>query len=599
MAPPPYRLGAGVTTEARPTPYRRLAGKPVHRPLRIYTQDPGASRFDGAVATLPVAWEPTDPGPRGQLFVVRDIHKPSGTTFEPIDLDAVALGQGLTPSTTNPRFGQQMTYAVAMTTYERFRLALGRLPEFSPEVRAQRDGRLEIRPHFDLEDNAYYDPGEAAIVFGYVTSDKSSVGRTQEGAYVFTCLSHDVIAHEVAHALLDGMRPHLLLPSNPDVAAFHEAFADLVALLMRFRYGDVVRRGLEDAGGTLDSRLLTQLAREWGQTDRNGRSALRQIIYERGRPDDPVKKEHRYDPKKEHHDLGAVLVAAIFEAMSRIFDRKTKRLRTIASLAQGARDPLLDLLTVHARDLAGQFLNIIIRAIDYCPPIDLTFGEFLRALVTADAVTVPEDPYGYRESLVLAFRRYGIVVPSVPDLSEEALLWKPPEKDLDSIPGLSFPELRHGCEPGWFAPQDERERRACVLGDFIARGHHKYFGIVPPGRLDGALHEPPVIESVRTLRRLTPDEELNFHVVAEITQRVKRNNRWYYGGSTIVIDEFGKIRYVVGKGIRNADRRRQTDTFLARAPRAYSDAFERDVWDSSPLVRRFHARAKGRVRRRR
>ena len=134
-----------------------------------------------------------------------------------------------------------------------------------------------------------------------------------------------------------------------------------------------------------------------------------------------------YDPEKEHHDLGAVLVAAVFEAISRVFDKKTRTLRKIAALAPGARDHLIELLTREARDLAGQFLNIIIRAIDYCPPMDITFGEFLRALVTADYVTVPEDPYGYREALVLAFRRYGITVPAVPDLSEEALLWKPPE----------------------------------------------------------------------------------------------------------------------------------------------------------------------------
>lgn len=45
-------------------------------------------------------------------------------------------------------------------------------------------------------------------------------------------------------------------PSNPDVAAFHEGFSDLIALLMRFRYKDVVRRGLEESKDETPQRWL-------------------------------------------------------------------------------------------------------------------------------------------------------------------------------------------------------------------------------------------------------------------------------------------------------------------------------------------------------
>lgn len=587
-----YELGPGILTPAGPTPYRRQPGDPVHRPLRIYTLDPGASRFDGAIATLPVPWEPAGPGPSGHLFIVRDVHEPTGRVFTPIDLDSrdVVLGQGLAPTTTNPGFAHQMTYAVAMTAYERFRLALGRSPEFAPGVRRTGGGQLEIRPHFKQEDNAYYDPGACALRFGYATSSEASKGRTQAGAFVYTCLSHDVIAHEVAHALLDGMRPHLMLPSNPDVAAFHEGFADLIALLMRFRYKDVVRRGLEDSSGDLNSRLLTELAREWGRAGDDGRSALRQVLLRCGAPDDDVPEGDLYDASKEHHDLGAVLVAAVFEALSRVFDRKTATLRKIARQAPGAHDHLIGLLATEASDLAGQFLNIIIRAIDYCPPIDLTFGEFLRALVTSDAVTVPEDPYGYREALVLAFRRYGITVPNVPDLSEESLRWRAPERALRPIPRLGFAQLRHQYEPGWPVGREESEARAHALGEFITDGHHRDFGVVPPGVEGGGRYEKPVIESVRTLRRLSPDEELDFHVVAEVTQRVRRNGRWHYGGSTVVIDEEGRIRFVIGKGVRTQERLQKTDVFLAAAAPEYRAAFEHDEWDAGTIIRRFHAR---------
>ena len=115
-------------------------------------------------------------------------------------------------------------------------------------------------------------------------------------------------------------------------------------------------------------------------------------------------------------------------------------------------------------------------------------------------------------------------------------------------------------------------------------------GVVEPGTRGGEKYEPPVIESVRTLRRLSPDDVLDFHVVAEVTQRVRRHNRWFFGGSTVVLDEVGRIRFVIGKGIRNQSRRKQFDAFLKAAPAEYRTAFERDEWNSGALVKRFHAR---------
>jgi hypothetical protein len=317
-----------------------------------------------------------------------------------------------------------------------------------------------------------------------------------------------------------------------------------------------------------------------------------------GAADDQVPPEDRYDKGKEHHDLGGVLVAAVFEAMARIFRRKTRTLRKIAAQSPGSRDHLIELLTVEARDLAGQFLNIIIRAVDYCPPVDITFGEFLRALVTADWVTVPADPHHYRESLVLAFRRYGIEVPHVPDLSEEALLWRGPEAKLPPIDGLTFADLKHRFEPGWFAEEDERKDRARTLGHYVTKATYlQEFGLRKPGREGEWRYDLPVIESIRTLRRLTPDDDLDFHIVAEVTQRGKKGRRWYWGGSTVIIDADGSVRFVIRKSVGNDKRHENTDDFLKRAPREYRQAFDGDEWSPGGVIRRFHSRPGTRDRR--
>ena len=558
----------------------------MHRSLRIYTQDPGAAAYDAPIVVARVPWEPLEPGPIGQLFAVHDQNETRNETYAPVDLDSAEVlnNQGLSPSTADPRFAQQMTYAVAMSVFDRFSLALGRSPEFAvgPNVT-----RLTIRPHAAEEDNAWYDGETGSLDFGYVYATTDAGGRLQQGSVVFTALSHDVVVHETTHALLDGMRPLFLEPTHNDVAAFHEGFSDLVALLMRYQYRDLVERGL-DHGMGLAAPLLTEVARQWGRSSGSGREALRRVLLAAGDADEPVKAAYRYNPRREAHDLGGVLVAAVIEAMSRVFDRKTKRLRRLGATPHAPQNDLLSLLASEAQKIAKEFLSILIRAVDYCPPVDIRFGDFLRAMITADNVTVPEDPWGYREALVWAFRRYGVRVDNVADLSEESLLWQRPERPLPAVKGLAFDELVHRFEPGWPTTRDERLRRGKALGDYITAGRHEFFGVVPGNAR--ARIEPPVIQSVRSLRRLSPDQDLGFHVVAEVSQRRRtKAGHWFHGGSTVIIDEEGVPRYVIGKGVMSKGREGEMGKFLQTARAEYRRAARGDRGARRELIRHLHA----------
>jgi hypothetical protein len=537
--------------------------------------------MDAAVAHVRVPYEPLAPGPAGCVVRVIDENLTTGEQYEPLDLDALRPGHvaGMRPSTMDPRFAQQMVYAVATATYDRFRRALGRTPDFAFQphttgFHADPDTKLtlHIYPHALEQDNACYDREAGALLFGYTSGGSMAAGLNQPGGVVFTSLSHDVVVHEMTHALLDGLRAAFLLPTNPDVDAFHEAFADLVALFQRYQYRELVARGIAQADN-LTSRLLTDIARQWGATRGDGRSALRTALLALGSAD-PIEERHRYDTGKAAHDLGAVLVAAVFDAFRWIFERKTARLRRLQGGSERCSSDLVELLTDHATKLAGQFLDILIRAVDYCPPVDLTFGEYLRGIITADFDLVPEDPWGYREAFVQAFRRYGVTVGDVPDLSEDALLWRPPERSLGGIPGLDFPSLRHGREPGQIGTRDELRRRADTLGEFVTRPDHLYyFGLVAPRRSRTEPIEPPVVESVRTLRRIGPDGTLNLDLVAEVLQRRRTSGGgWFHGGSTIIVDSDGSVRYAINKYVGSQRREARVTMYVERDPERGAEA---------------------------
>ena len=128
-APAPHDefvVAPGATVANCVAPFERRAREPVYRPLKIFTLDPSISRLDGAVATLQVPYEPLQPGPRGSVF---EVDNDDGyQRNQRIDLEdpLIVMSSGLDPTPSDPRFHQQMVYAVASSVYAVFRTALGR-----------------------------------------------------------------------------------------------------------------------------------------------------------------------------------------------------------------------------------------------------------------------------------------------------------------------------------------------------------------------------------------------------------------------------------------------------------------------------------------
>jgi len=419
-----------------------LLSKPGFRKLRGYAFDPSLSLSVETAGindiVYKVKWEELRPGPCGEYLEVIDYDPTVQKYYKPVDLqDNYILAQdGINPGEGNPQFHQQMVYAVAMTTIKHFELALGRKILWGTNrkkgdtVVDEYVERLRVYPHALREANAYYSPMKKALLFGYFGATPANEAFQMNDALVFTCLSHDIIAHEITHAILDGMHRNYNDSTNPDILAFHEAFADIVALFQHFTFPDVLKHQIAKTRGQLESQnLLGQLAQEFGTAIGNYGS-LRDALGEIGEDNKwkpRVPNPDDYRTIKEPHLRGSILVAAVFDAFLTIYKGRVADLLRIASngtgiLPQGELHPdLINRLASEASKAAGHVLSMCIRAIDYCPPVDLTFGDYLRAIITADIDLVPEDTRDYRIAFIEAFRRRGIYPEGIKTLSEDSL----------------------------------------------------------------------------------------------------------------------------------------------------------------------------------
>lgn len=588
-----------------------LVSRPPLRRLRSYAFDPSLSlQLETASinhAIIEVPWESNlKPGPRGEYVDVVDYDPASDLWYEPIDLNAPFLlaQDGAAPSEGNPQFHQQMVYAVAMRTITNFERSLGRQVFWSPRespsdgyVPGRRDvyvRTLRIYPHALRAANAYYSPQKKALLFGYFQCPTGMV---------FSCLSQDIVAHETTHALLDGMHRRYLEDNHPDTLAFHEAFADLVALFQHFTFKDVLRHQIDRTRGNLETQsLLGELAQQFGEaTGRYG--ALRNAIGEFQadgtwtliRPD-----PERYRTATEPHDRGAILVAAMFAAFLAIYKTRTKGVIALASagsglLPAGALHPaLVDALAAQATKTAQHFLQMSIRALDYCPPFDITFGDYLRALITSDFDMVPNDKYAYRVALIESFRRWGIVPQGLKTLSEEQLRWPYARLEfedgwnaLDGIvkelkPLLSEALFTQDRAQTFESLREAREKTHSFLRSSLQqddeRGQRAGFMRVTGLDLSDEAASLGIqlkrtglpsfeVHSVQPALRVTPDGQILKQLLITVTQRIRdvpidtkdpsRGSFDFRGGSTLIFDMEGRqptLRYAITRPIRDHER---------------------------------------------
>jgi hypothetical protein len=590
---------------------------PVCRKLRVYAYDPSLAsdpaNFGINEATISVKWEDNlKPGPVGEYVEVVDVDPASGSCYAPADLNHPNLlaADGLTPSEANPQFHQQMCYAVAMRTIEHFEIALGRKAMWSSRYIRNDKGnvifdefvpRLRIYPHGLRTANSFYSPEHKALLLGYFRATQDQVGTTLPGSRVFCAVSHDIIAHETTHALLDGLHRRYQESTNPDVLAFHEAFADIVALFQHFSIPEALIAQIRQTRGDLKKEnLLAKLAIQFGQATSGRYGALRDAL---AKP--PARTD--YTGSDEPHARGAVLVAAVFAAFLDIYRNRAVDLIRLATGGTGVLtegdipDDLANRLTLEAAKSARHVLNICIRALDYCPPVDITFGEYLRALVTADYDAIRDDVHGYRVAFISAFRDRGIFPSGVQHLAVDSLLWEPPFLPEDGIK-----EIMEKLDLDWNLYVDRKsayetsKRNASRFRSWlIAKKRHDLVTALGfrSAKVDDEIAgikgevRPIEVHSVRPARRIGPDGGSQLHAVVEITQTFRPADnplQRFRGGCTLLIDmQTFRPRYLIRKRLDGSAGVAQQSAFrtaMAEQPTLRSNFYIGSPGDREPFA---------------
>jgi hypothetical protein len=437
----------------------------------------------------------------------------------------------------NPAFHCQNVYALVMNTLARFEFALGRRLQWG----FTRGHQLKVAPHAFSEANAFYSEEDQALLFGYFPSlDGNST--------IFTCLSHDVVVHETTHALIDGLRTRYTDPSSPDQAAFHEGFADVVALLSMFAQSSMVGL-IVDERLDPDQKLINVKAIEPASLAKTVGALARQVGEEiSGIRGEPLRRSVELEPDREiltkgefleSHRRGEVLAAAMMRAFLTMW---TERLKKVGQIRKGMLDR--SKVVEEGADIADCLLTSAIRALDYSPPVDISFSDYLSGLLTADREIRPgaDDRYNLRATVTQSFADYGIE----PASKAAGGFWEKPPAHW-SYDRTHYEPMQRDADEVFHFVWENREKARIGLDDQAFT----------------------YVQSVRPCVRIGPDGFMLRETVAEYVQVLKIQARelkalgltkpeemgddlelFLYGGGALIFDEYGQVKFHISNRVR-------------------------------------------------
>jgi hypothetical protein len=359
---------------------------------RIYLKDPlVAAQPNGVgIETVQIDGEAClGTGPTSSRVAVVDYNGELDSVFDGAKLnskgDEFNLGH-----TTNPvenfYFHQVHVWAVIHKTLELLEASdvLGRqIPWAFP------GGRLLVLPHAGYWENAYYDRSTGGLHFFYFEGMAT-------GQPVYTCLSHDIVTHELGHAVLDGLKPYYNEVTSAQTAGFHEYFGDAIALTAALSQRRIAVQVAGVGSGDLSTNnLISNIAAEFGQGLDPDYGALKDA-YLRNANNTLTMGE--LGDEQEEHELSKVPTGAYYDLLREVYERLIS-----AKDRKKANKRVASLMTA-----AGVTRRMMLRALDYCPPVDLQYEDYAQAVIRADRFAFPIDSSGYRAVAVKIFTKRGL-----------------------------------------------------------------------------------------------------------------------------------------------------------------------------------------------
>jgi hypothetical protein len=380
--------------------------------IPVLTKDPSVAAWKGVPLYEMYSLETEDvllDGPVSRRVAILDFDPATGslakgaTFLPPKDAKSAGLYQFNNDGTLKDNaLHQVLVFGGVHKTIEMFEEsdALGRRIDWAF------DGpQLLVVPRAGEWANAFYERDSRSLQFFYLTPANG-------GAPIFTSHSQDIIAHETAHAIIDGVVPDVYDAAHPESLALHESIADIATILMAFRSRSLVKAVLEMTNGSIrQSSAFTGIAEQFAEALDQGHDRLRELNNTK------TMKTKGLD-LTEPHALSEVLSGALYGTLVAIYeeiraesDSGQKRGLTVESEVRDyeASDAVQGFSSGKALWIAGQrFKRTVIRGLDYLPPGEVTFADYGRAVIASDEASHPDSP-GQRQRLVAEFVKRSIV----------------------------------------------------------------------------------------------------------------------------------------------------------------------------------------------
>jgi hypothetical protein len=362
-------------------------------PVVVYVQDPHVAESNEGLALNEILME-CEPdlmaGPTSARIAVVDYDADTNKLADPVQWDRRnrrfyfkrdGEKEWVTRRHRNlPEFHQVNVWAIIQSVLRMYEATwvLGRSAPWAFE-----GNRLIVVPHAGYLANAFYSRRSKSLQFYYFGP---------ENKRVYTCLSHDIIAHETGHAILDGLRPLYSENSSLQTAAFHEFVADLTAIMISLLNSQLRWEVAKVTKGDLSKdTIIAALAEEFGHYA-TGRPHLRSAQNQ--------KTMQEVAGSSSPYPWSEVLTGAMWDILSGMFAKYRAKPQKSTGEPPSDKEALLWAV--------NRFRRVAFQPLDYLPPADVQFSDYARAVLRADELVDPVDEDDFRGLMREVFEKRGI-----------------------------------------------------------------------------------------------------------------------------------------------------------------------------------------------